>query len=71
MSDLWFNIRILFWHFQIQKGRLFRLKCEYNPWWLRKELLWKPAWICEFSPLVGWRERNNKAWRASTAGQAP
>jgi hypothetical protein len=68
VSNLWFNLRVLLWHLQIEKGRLFLLKVAYNPWWWRWALLWKPVWLCECSPREGWRERNNKAWTPYTTG---
>lgn len=69
MFSTWFNIRFLFWHFQIEKGRLFRMTCSFNSWHVRWATLLRPIWIHEFSPRVGWHERNSTQWRCSTQGQ--
>jgi hypothetical protein len=62
MSDTWFNLRVLLWHIQILKGRLIRPIVAYNPFWWKRELLWKPIWLHTFEPKVGWQERNSDAW---------
>lgn len=65
----WFNLRVLFWHIQILKGRLFRPAISYNSWWWCREVLWKPVWLYECSPREGWRQRGSKQYQAYTQGQ--
>lgn len=62
MSNTWFNLRILFWHFQISKGRLFHMGVYYNPHWYGWRGLKSPVALYAFSPLIGWRERKNYQW---------
>jgi hypothetical protein len=69
MSSTWFNLRIFLWHIQILKGRLFRPTISFNPFWWRKELLWKPIWFHEFNPKEGWRLRGSRQWLAYETGQ--
>lgn len=68
MSSLWFNLRILWWHFQITKGYLFRVRVSFNSFhWFWRGLR-RPIWFHEFSPRVGWQERNSDQWRAYDTG---
>lgn len=59
MSDSWFNLRILLWHFTVQRGRLFRLRVSLNPYWVQWRLLWRPIWLHEFDPSRGWQCRHD------------
>jgi len=71
MSDLWFNIRVLWWHVQIRKGRLIRPRFSFNHWHWFKQGLKPPVQVYEFSLREGWRERNSKAYDTYSVGQAP
>lgn len=55
MSDLWFNIRFLYWHMQIRLGHVVPtvVKNDYfvqNPDLVRQH----PIAICTFEPAMGW-----------------
>ena len=73
MSDSWFNIRVLWWHFQIKKGRLFRLRVTFSIWHWRQPWhnIHRPISVYTFQPLVGWELRNDRSWDTYTWGQAP
>lgn len=63
MSDSWFNLRILLWHFTIRRGRLFRLRVSQNLYWIQWRLLWRPIWFHEFDPRLGWQCRHDAICR--------
>lgn len=59
MSDTWFNFRILFWHFKIAYGRLFRVKVSYNRWWMTWLVLLEPVWLHTWDPKGAWEHRHD------------
>lgn len=63
MSCLWFNLRILLWHFQIHKGDLFNISISFNRWWWCWELLLKPIWFHEFNLRAAWEHRGETHWK--------
>lgn len=63
MSPLWFNLRIMLWHFQIHKGDLFRVRISFNRWWWCWSLLWKPVWFHEFDLKAAWKHRGETHWK--------
>jgi hypothetical protein len=69
MRTTWFNLRVLLWHFQILKGRLFRVTVSYNGFWWNRDLLWKPIWLYAFDPREGWKYRNSKQYLSAKPGQ--
>ena len=61
MNCYWFNIRLLWWHFQIYKGHLFRVHVRYNNLkWLT--VIFEPGRVCCFNPIIGWRLRNDTSY---------
>lgn len=63
MSNLWFNLRILVWHIQIYRGDLFRAELSCNPWWWRRELLWRPVQLYACALGAAWRHRGETHWK--------
>lgn len=63
MNHLWFNLRILIWHFQIHKGDLVTVKVSRNLWWWCRELLWKPMWLYSCDFRAAWRHRGETHWK--------
>lgn len=61
MSNVWFNIRLWVWHFQIEHGYLFRIRVFRNSYWVDqgwKALLRTPVAVCDFQPQRGWELRH-------------
>jgi hypothetical protein len=60
MSECYINIRIAWWHIQALRGSLWAWRISSNDFW-RERGKWRrqPVAIYDFSPLDGWRHRND------------
>ncbi len=58
MSNVWFNIRILCWHFQIEYGDLLHCVVSFNPYHVSWGGLFVPLRFYAFRPREGWKRRH-------------